>query len=158
MFETLFGGLLGGIFRLAPEIMKLWDRKNERSHELAMQDKAIEFQKMKGDQRIEEITTEGQQTWNEGTLTALTESIKGQFTPSGVKWIDGFTSLMRPLITLQWVILLYPAVLVASFILAVESGTPALNALVNVFGPAEKALVAGILNFWFLSRVFDRVK
>ena len=39
MIETLLGGLLGGTFRLAPEILKWLDRKGERGHELAMQGK-----------------------------------------------------------------------------------------------------------------------
>ena len=32
MIETLLGGLLGGAFRLAPEILKWLDRKGERGH------------------------------------------------------------------------------------------------------------------------------
>ena len=40
MIETLLGGLLGGAFRLAPEILKWMDRNGERSHELAMRAKA----------------------------------------------------------------------------------------------------------------------
>ena len=40
MIETLLGGLLGGAFRLAPELLKWLDRKGERGHELAMQNKA----------------------------------------------------------------------------------------------------------------------
>ena len=48
MIETLLGGLLGGAFRLAPEILKWMDRNGERSHELAMQDKALEFEKLRG--------------------------------------------------------------------------------------------------------------
>ena len=43
MIETLLGGLLGGAFRLAPEILKGLDRQGERGHELAMQDKALEL-------------------------------------------------------------------------------------------------------------------
>jgi hypothetical protein len=39
MIEALLGGLLGGAFRLAPELLKWLDRKGERGHELAMQDK-----------------------------------------------------------------------------------------------------------------------
>ena len=52
MIETLLGGLLGGAFRLAPEILKWLDRKGERGHELAMQDKALEFEKIRGAQRM----------------------------------------------------------------------------------------------------------
>ena len=48
MIETLLGGLLGGAFRLAHEVLKWLDRKGERDHELAMQDKAIEFEKLRG--------------------------------------------------------------------------------------------------------------
>ncbi len=47
MIETLLGGLLGGAFRLAPEILEWLDRKGERGHELAMQDKALEFEKLR---------------------------------------------------------------------------------------------------------------
>ena len=49
MFEILgggiFGSLLGGIFRLAPEVLKFFDKKNERQHELAMFDKQCEDRK-----------------------------------------------------------------------------------------------------------------
>lgn len=158
MISTLLGGLLGGVFRVLPEILKYFDSKNERAHELAMQDKALEFQKLKGDQRIDEIGAQGQQDWNTGAIDAFKAAIQGQDAPSGVKWIDGFSKLMRPIITLQWVVLLYPAVIVASFVVLVQNGTPVLQALPAVFGESEKALVSGILNFWFLGRVFDRVK
>ena len=55
MIETLLGGLLGGLFRLAPEVLKWIDRAGERRHELAMQDKALEFEKLRGAQRMAEI-------------------------------------------------------------------------------------------------------
>ena len=77
MIETLLGGLMGGAFRLAPELLKWLDRKGERGHELAMQDKALEFEKLRG-----------AQAWTE----------------------------------------------------------------------ADQALWAGVLNFWFLGRVFDRIR
>ena len=46
MLETVFGGLLGGALRLTPEILKHFDRKNERKHELFLQDKQLEFEKI----------------------------------------------------------------------------------------------------------------
>ena len=55
-------------------------------------------------------------------------------------------------------VFLYPAVIVCGFIVLVQSGVSVLQALPAVFGPEEKSLVAGILNFWFLGRVFDRVR
>lgn len=157
MIETLAGALLGGVFRVVPEVLKWLDRKDERKHELSMQDKAIEFQRVKGDQRMDEIVAQGQQDWNVGALNALQASIEAQAKPSGVRWIDGFNALIRPLMALQWVIVLYPAVLIASYVLAVDAGVAPLAALVQVFGPEEKAFTAAIANFWILNRVFAHV-
>ncbi len=153
---TVLSGIFGGVIRLAPELFKYLDAKNERKHELSMQDKAIEFQKLKGDQRIEEISAQGNADWNTGALDALKEAIKGQDTPSGIKWIDGFSKLMRPLITFQWVVLLYPGVIIASFYLMIQGGTPVLEAIKASFGPEEKALVAFIVDFWFVGRVLEK--
>lgn len=158
MWETLAGGLLGGIFRCIPEILKFFDAKNDRKHELDMQDKAYQFQQLKGYQKVDEIETQGQQDWNDSAIHTLKSAIESQFRPSGVKWVDALSTLMRPLITLQWVVILYPAVIIAGFFIAINQGTGALDALVKVFGVEEKALVSAILNFWFMGRVFDKVK
>lgn len=158
MIETMVGGLLGGLFRCVPEFLKWLDRKDERKHELAMQDKQLEFQKLSGSQKIEEKGLENQGEWNKGYLDALKEAITAQGQKTGSKLIDGFNALMRPLIACQWVLLLYPAALIASFILAVDHGTAPLEALKNTFGPDEKAIASGIINFFFLNRVFEKTK
>ena len=88
MIETLLGGLLGGAFRLAPEILKWLDRKGERGHELAMQDKALEFEKLRGAQRMAEIGASADAAWNSGAIEALKEAVAGQGRLSGVKWVD----------------------------------------------------------------------
>lgn len=78
MIETLLGGLLGGAFRLAPEILKWLDRKGERGHELAMQDKALEFEKLRGAQRMGEIGAAADGAWNTGAIDALREAVSEQ--------------------------------------------------------------------------------
>lgn len=158
MVETLLGGILGGVFRVIPEVLKWFDRKDERKHEIAMTDKQIEFEQVRGAQKMAEIEGKAQADWNTGALDALKTAISGQEAPSGVKWIDGFNKLIRPLMAFQWVICLYPAVILAGFILAVQTGTPPLDALVKSFGPDEKAFTSAIANFWILNRVFTQVK
>lgn len=153
---TLLGGGLGGLLRLAPEMMKLFDRRNERAHELAMFDKQLEADRLRAEQRLAETQAAGQIALDQAGLQALTESIKAQGQMSGVRWIDGLSQLMRPLITLQWVIFLYPAVVVASFVLLLQGGAEVLDAINAAFGAQEKAMVAGIVNFWFLDRVIRR--
>ena len=153
---TILSGIFGGVLRLVPELFKYLDAKNDRAHELAMQDKAIEFQRLRGDQRIEEITTQGEMDWNVGGLEVLKTAIEGQDKPSGVLWIDGFSKLIRPLITFQWVVCLYPGVIIATFWLAVQGGVPPLQALVGCFGEPEKAVVSFIIDFWFVGRILDK--
>ena len=157
MFETLLGGLLGGVFRIVPELLKWLDRKDERKHELAMQDKALEFQKLKGDQRIEEIEAQGQQAWNTGSLDALKEAISSQMRPSGIPWIDALSSTVRPVIT-YWFMALYCAAKGAIFVSAVNAGQAWWEAVKVSWTTDDMAIWAGIINFWFLSRVFERVK
>ena len=156
MIETLLGGLLGGVFRVVPEILKFFDAKNERAHELSMQDKAMEFQKIKGDQRIDEIETQGQADWDKGALDTLKEAIVGQM-KSGVAWIDGLSSSVRPIVT-YWFMALYCAAKTAVFITAINAGSPWTDAIKLSWTEADQALWAGILNFWFLGRCFDKVK
>ena len=55
MLETLLGGILGGFLRLVPELLKWLDRAGERKHELCMQDKALEFERLRGAGRMAEL-------------------------------------------------------------------------------------------------------
>lgn len=157
MIETLLGGLLGGAFRLAPEVLKWLDRKGERGHELAMQDKALEFEKLRGASRMAEITAAADATWNSGAVEALREAVSAQGRNSRAKWADALSISVRPVIT-YWFMALYCAAKTAVFIGAVEAGVDWIPAIQAAWTDADQALWAGVLNFWFLGRVFDRVK
>lgn len=50
----ILGSVFGGLFRLAPEVLKFWDRKDDRKHELAMYGLQIDLEKTKGQVKIEE--------------------------------------------------------------------------------------------------------
>lgn len=153
-FLALFGPLFGGLFRLAPEVFKFLDRKDERKHELALTQQQIELAKVQGSMKMQEIAGQA----DIAHINALMEVAKAQAQPTGIKFVDGWNALMRPLITTQWVLILYPAVLIATYILAIDSGVPALQALLKVFGTEEKAICGGILTFWFLDRMILRSK
>ncbi len=157
MIETLRGGLLGGAFRLAPEVLKWLDRKGERGHELAMQDKALEFEKVRGAQRMAEIGESAEAAWNTGAIEALKEAVRSQGEKTGVAWADALSSSVRPVIT-YWFMALYCAAKTAAFAAALNGGALWSVAVVHAWTDADQALWAGVLNFWFLGRVFDRVR
>ena len=157
MIETLLGGLLGGAFRLAPEILKWLDRKGERGHELAMQDKALEFEKLRGAQRMGEIGAAADAAWNTGAIEALKEAVAAQGQRSGIGWADALSASVRPVIT-YWFMALYCAAKTATFAAGVSAGAGWGDAILHAWTDADQALWAGVLNFWFLGRVFDRVR
>ena len=157
MIETLLGGLLGGAFRLAPEVLKWLDRNGERSHELSMQDNAIEFEKISGAQRMSEIGASADAAWNSGAIDAFKEAIATQGRPTGVKWVDALSSSVRPIIT-YWLMALYCAAKTVAFVAALNAGAGWGAAVLAAWSEADQALWAGVLNFWFLGRVFDQVR
>jgi hypothetical protein len=152
---TVLSGIFGGLLRLMPEVFKFFTAKQEMAHELEMQKIAYNFQVLKGQQEVDMIVERGEASWNSGALDALKAGIDAQSKPSGIRWIDGLNSLVRPAITIQWVILLYPAVIISTFVLLIQGGLPVLSAVVQAFGTEEKALVAFIVDFWFVGRVLD---
>ena len=152
MIETLIGTLFGGAFRLAPEVMRLWDRKNERAHEAVMLDKQIAADTLKAQAAQQLAQTQADTQIGMGELDALVEATKAQATMTGVRWVDALNQLIRPLLALQWLIVLWPSVVVAGFLFSIQDGIPALAAMAGAFGTEEKALASSIASFWLVDR------
>jgi hypothetical protein len=140
--EQLLSLGLGGILRLAPEVLDFFDRKARRAHDVVMADKGLE----KG-----AIDAEG---------VALAEAVKAQGVLTGIRWADALNVLVRPVITYWWVIILYTAYLVASFVVILDSGEGMAASIVRLFGANEKGIVNTIISFWFVDRVirYQRAK
>lgn len=164
MIETLLGSLLGGAFRLAPEILKWFDRKAERAHELALLSANLAADKLRGEQAVAQLDVQREISMMGAGLAALQEAIKGQSQLTGIRKVDILTMSVRPVIT-YWFMGVYCLAKVATFalifFLAPDTMTIAdkiKSAVDALWMPADMALFAGILNFWFLGRVFDRAQ
>jgi len=104
-----------------------------------------------------EIGASAEAAWNAGAVEALREAVAAQGRQSGVKWADALSISVRPVIT-YWFMALYCAAKTVAFVAAVTAGVGWEAAILHVWTEADQALWAGVLNFWFLGRVFDRVK
>jgi len=155
MLETLFGGILGGVLRLAPEVMRWMDRKDERRHELVMFNKQLEADRQRGDQAIRVGELEQDTARITGGLSALMESVKAQGQMTGVAWIDGITQSVRPIIT-YLVLALYLGAKGSTMYVLYTSGVAIPQVLQNAYGADDMAMLSGVINFWFLSRVFEK--
>lgn len=155
MLETLFGGLLGGIFRIAPEVLKWLDRKGEREHELKMLNAEMEFAKIRGEIAMRQ--TEAQMTVAE--MDAITAAVQEQgATARAAGWfVAAISALVRPVVTWWWVIL-YSAYKVATYLLAMEQQGDWKVVASTLWGPDDMAILMMILTFWFVGRVWERSK
>ncbi len=147
-------GLVGGVLRLAPEIMKQWDRANERKHELAMFNLQIEADKTKGQIALAQADSQMQVA----EIQAVIEATKAQAVVTGIKWVDAINVLVRPILTLWWALVLYTAALSARFYLILQAGLSTPQAFLHVWGDAESSLVMMMVSFYFVGRVYDKHK
>ena len=155
MLETLLGSLLGGVFRIVPEVMKLLDVKNEREHEAKMLDKEMEFAKIKGEISMRETVA----TMTVAEIGAMSEALKeqGQTARAAGKFVSAISALVRPLVT-YWFVVLYSAVKIASILMAYEDSGNWKEVLVTSWNPDDMAMLMLILTFWFVGRVWERNK
>lgn len=155
MIETLFGGILGGLFRMAPEVIKWLDRKNEREHELKMVQAEMEFAKIRGEIAMREA--EARMTVAE--LDAMSEALKeqGQTARAAGKWVAAVSALVRPMVT-YWFVVLYSAVKVIGMAMAIQAGGDWKQVVVTSWSQDDQAMLMLVLTFWFVGRVWERNK
>lgn len=155
MITALIGLLspfVGAVIRLAPELMKFFDKKLERAHELAMQDKALEFEKLRGANRMQEISSE----MEIAHIDAIGKAAAAQLRKTGIRWVDAVNALVRPVVTYVFVGL-YCGVKICALISAMHSGDGLLLALPSIWDrDVDMGILGSILGFWFVSRVYDK--
>jgi hypothetical protein len=124
------------------------DAKNERQHELNMQDKQLEFAKLQGSQKIQEAQIQ-QETVDIG---ALRDVLVAQSAPTGNKFIDGMNASVRPVLTYMLLCLYISVKYVIGYTLF-QNHADAMTIIKALYTPDDQALFWGIANFWFLDRV-----
>lgn len=159
MFEFLgtgiLGSLIGGVFRLAPEVLKYFDKANERKHELAMFTLQTDLEKMRGEFKMEERYVDH----SVAALDAIQEAFKqqGEADSKAWKWVASLSALVRPGIT-YWFMLLYSTVKVLTVWLAYQAGESLTAVVDKVWNTDDFGLLSMILTFWFIGRSIEKYK
>lgn len=153
MIETLLGGVFGGLLRLAPEVLRLWDRKDERLHELRMQEIQLEFAKS----RAEAMLREGEQQLQIKEFEAIGTALEGQTRMAeAAGWvIAAINALVRPTTTYLF-ICAYFLVKAAMYSLAITQGSQWQNIVVELWTKDDITILFMIISFWFVGRVYER--
>lgn len=161
MFDLIgggvLGGLIGGVFRLAPEVIKFFDKKDERKHELAMFDKQCELEKVRGQQKLDEIGAQRDMAVDVGVLDAFKAAIDQQteMTKAAGGKVAALSASVRPVMT-YYLLLLYGVAKVFAIILAYYAGQPMLEVLKGAWGLDDMALLSGVVNYWILDRTLAK--
>lgn len=155
MGSGLLGSLLGGVFRLAPEMLKFFDRKNERQHELKMFEMQTDLEKVKGDYKLEEKYVDFSVTQMQAVQAAFKE--QQETAKNSYPWVSAASALVRPIIT--YVLFgLYIAVKMTFIIYGLSSGNSWAAVLAANWTTDDFAMLNAILMFWFVGRSIERYK
>lgn len=155
MLLTLLSMLGGGLMRLLPELISFFNKKTDNAHELAMLDRQFELEKTRAQSRMEEIQVSGDYSQALALLDTQKEALRGQMQRTGIRIVDMLNFLVRPLTT-YYMLILYGVFKVALFAVTVNSGIPVFDTIVRVYDEEDRAILSGILSFWFVGRVFEK--
>jgi hypothetical protein len=161
MLEMLGGGLLGsifgGLFRMAPEVLKWLDKKNEREHELNMFKFQCDLEAQRGQQKLAEIGAQREAAIDTGVMNAFQSAIEQQteMVKAAGGWVASLSASVRPVVT-YWILGLWSFIHVWLSYNAWASGMPPLDVFKVMMSADFAALVSGTLNYWFLDRTLAK--
>ena len=153
----IFGSLLGGIFRLAPEVLKFFDKKNERQHEMAMFSRQCELEQLRGQQKLAEIGAARDAAIDVGVMDAFNAAINQQaeMAKAAGGWAASLSASVRPVVT-YWVIALWSFVHIWFAWNAWMAGAAPREVFNTMMTADFMALVSGTINYWFLDRTLKQ--
>lgn len=152
------GGVLGAALRFIPELIKGWQAKGDRAHELAMRRLDWEMARDAGEQKIREIDRAGEWSAVGKQFDALIAATRAQSRKTGIRFVDAWNASMRPGLTTYFA-LWYGAAKAALFYITLKASSSGVagvaQAVLLVWTPEDQALFGGMLGFWFVGRVFE---
>ncbi len=148
---TLLGSLLGFITSAFPDLLKIYQDKQDRRHELDIMDRQMEQMRLGHTQHLEEISVNAD----------ISESMalyKHDSKPSGVRWIDGLRASVRPMITYAFFILFAIVKICALYYLMFKFNMDFTVAIQKVWDAETQALFAAVMSFWFGQRALAKAR
>ena len=161
MLDILSGGLLGsifgGIFRMAPEVLKFFDKKNERQHEALMFSRQCDLEQMRGQMKLAEIGAQREAAMDVGVMDAFNNAItqQAEMVKAAGGWVASLSASVRPVVT-YWVLFVWSFIHVWYAWNALLAGAPAVEVFKTMMTPDFSDLLSGTINYWFLDRTLKQ--
>ncbi|MBY0556558.1 MAG: hypothetical protein K2P77_05075 [Burkholderiaceae bacterium] len=155
MILSLLSMLGGGLLRLLPELFGYLNKKTDHAHELAMLDRQFQLEQTRASARQALVEYQGDVDQTLALLDAQKSALQGQMQTLGLWWADALNFLVRPLAT-YYVLLMYGLAKLAMFMVALDAGISNWDAILRLYDAEDRAILSGVLAFWFVGRVFDK--
>lgn len=149
----VLGALFGGIFRILPEVLKIFDKVNERKHELNMFKIQTDLERMRGQFKVEHRYVDH----SIAQLDAISEAFKEQSATASksYKWVAAASAMVRPGITYV-LFLFYIVFKITLLIMAHNSGVDWMLIIMNNWTAEDFGMLNMILTFWFVGRSIEK--
>ncbi|KAE9509628.1 hypothetical protein FXW22_05315 [Candidatus Liberibacter asiaticus] len=152
--------LAGGLFRfLLRFIPSSFERIVDVVSEYLTKKQSIEYDKLKLEMAKNDSSTQLDLAEIKAGIEELKidkpirlARIEAQKVKSGVKWVDGFTALIRPLTTFFWIIV-YPLLVWWSVKEGMFNSDP-----LTLLSPFTQEIIACILGFWYTDKIVQKKK
>lgn len=142
---TLFASLIGFFGSIIPDILKMFNDRRDKKHELEIMDRQIKMYEQGLVSRLEEI---------QSNADVAEAKIMQQNYKSGIFLIDMFNSSVRPVLAYSFFIL-YAFVKYIQYLVIADIGD--LKVFVEVLWSLEdQAIFSGIISFYFGQRAMLR--
>lgn len=161
MLDLLSGGILGsifgGLFRLAPEVIKFFDKRDERNHELAMFNRQCELEQIRGQMKLQEIGAQRDMAVDAGAMDAFRAAIDQQteMVKSAGGWVASLSASVRPVVT-YWVLGIWSFIHLWFAWNGWLGGASPAEVFKTMMTADMAALVAGTINYWFMDRTLAK--
>jgi uncharacterized protein YbjQ (UPF0145 family) len=145
---TIFSTILGALTGLVPGILQYFTKKADNAQQIALKQLDMQAAKEAGAIQVDVANSQSDIAQQQHLYTFAGG-------PTGVKWVDALTALVRPIVTFvmfgMWL-----AVTAALLIYGIRSGFDLVKLAALVWTPATEAIFGAIMGFWFGNRMLVR--
>ena len=152
MLLSLLSMMGGGVFRLLPEILKLFTAKQDAEHEYRMTQLQMQIDQARAAQNLDLVHAQGAIAADTAEMSAMVEALKAQAVPSGIKWVDALSSSVRPVLTYWWCLFLYTTAKGVAIVVAFQQHQPLAAFAAMLVTEFDTAIIGSIFAFWFVDR------
>lgn len=154
----LLSMLFGGVFRLLPEVLGFFKKRTGNDHEYRMTQLQLDIDKNRASQQLDLVHANAEMQDNAMDFQALMDAIKGQSVVTGIKWIDGLSSSVRPILTYWWCMVLYTSYKLVLLYSLLNSHADLVTIAAQLITEFDRSIVGSIFAFWFVDRALRKSK